>query len=364
MRAAVLQRGREALEGLLATSASHGATDVHIVPGSPPRLRMQGQLVPLNGEVLTPEQTHGMAAWLLSLRPDLEVVDGDALDLAVGYAVQGAGRFRISILRQRGAHALVARVIRAEVPTLDQLTLPPQVKELAGLERGLVVIAGASNTGRSTTMAALLEEMNALRAISIVSIEQPIEYVLRARKASILQREVGTDTADVAQAIHHALRQDADVIAVDGLHGHDAVDAAIHAAEAGRLVVAVVTATDAMRAIQRMLSSFPADPQGPVRARLSDVLRVVIAQRLVPSTQPQGRMAACEILSVTSKIGEILRDGAKLTQLPRLLRESEAEGSGSLSLEASLNALVRARMVEASRAAAITGPTNQVMTTE
>jgi len=204
--------------------------------------------------------------------------------------------------------------------------------------------------------------MNGLRAVSIVTLEQPVEYVLRPRKASIVQRDVGNDTRHMAHGINHALRLDADVVAADSLQSADAVEAAVLAAEAGHLVVGVVTAPDATRAIHRLLSPLTGEALLAMRARLADVLQVVVVQRMVPSTQPQRRMVACEILRVTPKISETIRDGARMRELPRLLRESEAEGSGSTSLEASLNALVRARMMDPDIAAAITGPA--AMTTE
>ncbi|MEW5852527.1 MAG: PilT/PilU family type 4a pilus ATPase [Myxococcota bacterium] len=343
---------KDVLDQLLGVGVSHGASDIHLIAGSPARYRMKGALMPIQGEPLPVALTASMAEHVLSSHPDRRPT-GETHDVDTSYSIPGVSRFRVSILRQRGSLGLIFRVIRSEVLTIEQLTLPPQVRELAGQDKGLVVICGQGGSGRSTTLAAVLEEMNIHRPISILTLEDPIEFLLKSKQASVIQREVGTDTRSLEVGLKQAMRQDPDVIAMGELTDATGVDLALSAVESGRLVLCTATGTEVVKVLQRLIGFYPPDEQPVARARLSDALRAVVFQRLVRSTQGSGRIAACEILRATPKVAEYIRDPARFVQLGGLIREGEQERTGSLSLETSLATLVRARMVETDAAMAV-----------
>jgi len=290
-----------------------GASDIHIKVGLPPLFRVRGELIPLkNAPRLTGQQIAQMA-WKAMNEGQRETFKSTS-DLDMAIAIQGLGRFRVNVFRQRSAVGMVLRTIASKVMTIDELGLPPVLKKLAHEPRGLIIVTGTTGSGKSTTLAAMIEEINTTLRHHIMTIEDPIEYVFQDKRSLINQREVGSDSASFGNALRAALRQDPDVILVGELRDKETVEIALSAAETGHLVMATLHTKDAPDSINRIVGFFEPHHQDQVRRQLSGIIRGVLSQRLLP-TREGGRIAAVEILINTGTISECISDGDRVKEI-------------------------------------------------
>ncbi len=328
---------------LLSYGVQNGASDIHFRPGDPPTFRVNGSLRPIKGEKLTAAQTKQLA---LNVITDVLVQNQiDSIqEYDTSYAVSGVGRFRVNIYRQRNSLALVMRSIPSEVPTLESLGLPDVIKKVASNHSGLVLVTGATGSGKSTTLAAIVDFINRQESVHILTIEDPIEFVHKNIRASVSQREIGIDTDTFATAFRSALRQDPDVILVGELRDSEAADIALKAAETGHLVLATVHTTDAVKTIARLLSFFPGEEQFSVRGRLSETLRGVLSQRLLPRADGKGQVLAMEIMVQTKTVQEYIVDPTKTSGLKDVI-EKGRNTYGMQSFDQHLTELYRADTV-------------------
>lgn len=337
------------LEDLLRHLHESNGSDLHVKPRAAPHVRVDGQLQAAPFEPLTPDEVVALAEEVLdeARRAELSTL-GEA---SSGVSVAGLGRFRVAVHRQRGSLALVVRPVPLEVPDLASLALPDQVDRFADEERGLVLVTGAPGSGKTTTVAAILDRINRSRACHILTIEDPIEVLHPDAKAIVTQREVGTDTSGYAAALRSGLRQDADVIFVGELVDGETARAALTAAEVGHLVISTMRAASASDTVSGLIDLFPQSEQSAVRHSLLTVLRGVVNQRLLERADGKGRTPAVEILVGTSKVLDCVADPARQPQLERVM--SEGQYHGMQTLDQALLALVRDGMVSLRDALAV-----------
>ncbi|HEX5817258.1 MAG TPA: PilT/PilU family type 4a pilus ATPase [Gemmatimonadales bacterium] len=306
------------MEKIIRAAVERGASDLHIKAGDVFRARIHGKLVPLTKQRLTPDQTRAIALKLVGSdenRLKLETLR----DFDCSWGMPGVGRFRVNILRQRSSIMIVMRVIPFAVPTLESLGLPPALGRIAEAERGLVVVAGVSGAGKSSTTAALVQHINTTQQRHIVTVENPIEFLHRDLMSSVTQREVGVDTDTYASGLHAALRQDPDVVLIGELADADTMATAVKAAEGGLLVITSVPTPDVTTTVQRLVTMLPPEEREIGRLRLAEALRAVVAQQLLPTRDGDGKVAAVELLEVTPAVRAALRDGDRLGDLKNLM---------------------------------------------
>ena len=291
------------LHALLEAGVRHGASDVHFRPGAPPYYRVNTQLVPLKADSLTPAATETLARLIAGQR----MKSGEhTQEVDSSYQLPGVARFRVNIYRQRETYGLVLRIIPTESPTLAKLNLPPVIETIADADRGLVLVTGTTGSGKSTTLAAIVNHINETRMAHVLTIEDPIEFMHVNKRSSISQREIGVDTASFNVGLRAALRQDPDVILVGEMRDAESIDIALKAAETGHLVFSTVHTTDATKTIGRILGVFPAEEQEQVRQRLAQNLHSTISQRLLPRRDGSGMVVAQEIMLCTGSIREAI----------------------------------------------------------
>ncbi len=317
------------LAKVLKAAVQKGASDVHAKAGDVFRARIDGKLVGLTKQRLTPEQTRALAATFAGLALDDPRLD-TLRDFDCSWGVAGLGRFRVNVLRQRSSFMVVMRVIPFTVPTPEGLRLPEVVTRLAELPRGLVLVSGTSGSGVTSTITAMVHHINRSLARHVVTLEDPIEYLHRDLTSSITQREVGTDTDDMAMAIQSALRQDPDVLVLSELRDPLAVDRAIRAAESGVLVIAALLAPDVIRTILQLGASFPPDEREVGRMRLAGVLAGAIAQRLVPDPSGEGRVSVVEWVEATPALAAAIATGGEPASLRKALERAVKEHRAEL----------------------------------
>ncbi len=295
------------LNEILSVAIKGGASDIHLKSGLPPMFRINGQLVPLkDGKRISPEEMSRMALSIMNNFQRERFKQFNELDLA--YGVPGLGRFRVNVFQQRGTVGIVLRVIPFKVKSLDALNLPPVLKTIATEERGLILVTGTTGSGKSTTLAAMIDHINQHKTVHVMTVEDPIEFLIRDKRSVINQREVGVDTMSFSQALKSALRQDPDVILVGEMRDLETIETAMLAAETGHLVMSTLHTLDATETISRIVSVFPPHQQRQIRLQLGAVLRAVICQRLVPTQNGQGRVAALEIMRNTARVREMVED--------------------------------------------------------
>lgn len=293
---------------LLEILLAQGGSDLHLTAGSPPQMRLHGQLSPIQGyEALKPVQLRTLIYGILTAR-QREKLEND-LELDASHPLPGKGRFRVNVFFQRGAVSAVMRAIPSEMQSLEALGMPPVVREFAELPRGLVLVTGSTGSGKSTTLAALIDDINTNRAVHIVTVEDPIEFMHRHKRALVNQREVGADTASFAQALRHVLRQDPDVILVGEMRDLETTATALTAAETGHLVFATLHTQDAPGSVERIIDVFPPYQQQQVRVQLAESLAGVVSQQLLPTVDGAGRVAAVEVLVAVPAIRNMIREG-------------------------------------------------------
>ncbi len=309
------------LNDILGMALKSNTSDIHLKAGIPPVFRIDGNLRPLpKAPRLTTESVRNMCEAIMNDRQRAKFAEVNEIDLA--YGVPGLGRFRVNVFMQRNSVSAVFRAIPFKIATLDNLVMPPVLKKIAEESRGLVLVTGATGSGKSTTLAAMIDYINSTRTAHIVTIEDPIEYLHRDRKCIINQREVGFDTTGFAPALKSALRQDPDVILVGEMRDLETTETALAAAETGHLVLSTLHTIDAPETISRIVSMFPPHQQRNVRLQLSNILKGVISQRLIPRIEGKGRVAAVEVMISTAWIRELIDDQEKTYQL----REAIAQG--------------------------------------
>lgn len=309
------------LNDILAIAVKAKASDIHIKTGLPPVVRIDGRLRPIpNAQRLAPDQVRSMAFAIMNERQ--KGIFEEHYECDVAYGVPGLGRFRVSIYSQRGTVAMVFRSIPFGIPSIENLTLPPVIKKLALEERGLILVTGTTGSGKSTTLAAMIDYINEHRTCNIITVEDPVEFLHRDKKSILSQREVGFDTLSFATALKGALRQDPDVVLVGEMRDLETIETAMHAAETGHLVMSTLHTLDAAETINRIISVFPPFHQRQVRLQLSGVIKGVISQRLVPRADGKGRVPAVEVMIGTARIKEYIDDKDKT----KLLSEAIAQG--------------------------------------
>jgi twitching motility protein PilT len=315
------------LARVLKAAVLRDASDVHAKAGDVFRARVGGVLVPLTKQRLTPAQTRALAATFAGLELDDPRLD-TVRDFDCSWGVPGVGRFRVNVSRQRSSFMVVLRVIPFSVPTPEGLGLPDVVARFAEVSDGFVVVAGPSGSGKSSTIAAMIHHINRSQERHVVTLEDPIEYLHRDLSSSITQREVGTDTDTVVLGIQAALRQDANVLVIGDLRDPVAVDRATRAAESGCLVIATVSAGDAASALMQLVATIPPAERDVGRMRLSAVLKAVLAQRLVPAPDGQGRIPIVEWMEPIPALREALAGGGEVAALQKALERATKEGKG------------------------------------
>jgi twitching motility protein PilT len=313
---------------LLKLAVERGASDLHLKVGSFPMCRIHGHLSPVTEEKkLDHEDLVEMAASIMSTAQRQKFKDSQEVDLA--YGVPGLGRFRCNVFQQRGTIGVVLRVIPVTVKTLEELGLPPVLQTIAAEERGLVLVTGTTGSGKSTTLAAMIDHINAIRTAHVITIEDPIEYLHRDNQCIINQREIGVDTRSFAFALRSALRQDPDVILVGEMRDMETIETAMHAAETGHLVFSTLHTLDATETVNRIISVFPPHQQKQVRLQLASVLKAALAQRLIPRADGTGRAPAVEVLIATPFIKDCVVDKDKT----HLIQGAIAQGTSQYGMQ-------------------------------
>ena len=314
---------QEKLYRLLRLGIEKGASDIHFQVGNLPLYRFNGNLVELRYKVLEGSDTEELARLLVAGDPRAESMDWNELDCA--FELPGEGRFRVNISRQRRNFNIVLRVIPLQIKSFDELNLPGVLRDIAQLRRGYVLVTGATGMGKSTTLAAMLNEVNFTRKAKIITVEDPIEFVFSHEKSIITQREVGTDTSSFPDALKAALRQDPDVIMVGEMRDLETVDTSRKAAETGHLVFSTIHTSDVASTINRLVSFFPVEEQLNVRARLADNIKAIVSLRLLVNKKEDGRVPAVEILRSTRSIQECIRDPARTPEITDFIARGRGE---------------------------------------
>jgi twitching motility protein PilT len=331
------------IDELLRAATHFGASDLHCKAGSQPFMRIGGELRPVaSAPRLTQEDTLDMAFSMMSNRQKQRFKEVSEADIA--YGVSGLGRFRANIFQQRGTVGMVLRVIPDKVRTITELGLPPVVEQIADEQRGLILVTGTTGSGKSTTLAAIIEYINSTRGGHIITIEDPIEFLHRDKKSFVTQREVDVDTRSFAEALRGALRQDPDVILVGEMRDHETIETALTAAETGHLVLSTLHTLDATETVRRIVSSFTPHLQKSVRIQLAGILKAVISQRLVRSDEGSGRVPAVEVMVSTG----LIRDYIISEEKTSLIRDAIAAGTsqyGMQTFDQSLFALHHAGLI-------------------
>jgi twitching motility protein PilT len=326
------------MEKIIKAAVERGASDLHIKAGDVFRARIDGKLVPLTKQRLSPEQTKEIALKLISVEEDRKRID-QIRDYDCSWGAPGIGRFRVNILRQRSSFMVVMRVIPFEVPTFEKLVLPDVLARIAEAERGMILVTGVTGSGKSSTMAAMLNHINQQFNKHIVTLENPIEFLHRDLKCSVTQREIGPDTDSFRVGLRAALRQDPDVILIGEMRDAETVDTAMKAAETGHLLISTLHTSDATTTVARIVAMFPPEEQAVTRIRLADSLQAVISQRLLPRADGKGRCVALEVMIATAAIRDLIRDRNRVAEIKDFIEEGR-EQYGMQSFDQHLMELV------------------------
>ncbi len=331
---------------LLEQMVGLGGSDAHLKVGQPPGVRVSGTIQPLGTDVLRPEDTEALGRAILS-EADWQTFE-QRKDLDTSYSLPGVGRFRVNVMRQRGSVSLVLRHIPERIPSFDELGLPEMCLQLAAKPRGLVLVTGPTGSGKSTTLAAMIDVINTTSHGHILTMEDPIEFLHVDKNCYINQREIGSDTADFNQALRRALRQDPDVILIGEMRDLETISLAVTAAETGHLVLGTLHTTSAAKTIDRMVNVFPPDQQTQIRMQLAGTLQGIISQTLVPKIGG-GRVAALEILVAVDAVRSLIREN-KMAQIPSTMQTGKKYGMQTL--EDHLNQLIAQKTIQYEEAVA------------
>jgi len=309
------------MEKIIKAAVDRGASDLHIKAGDVFRARINGKLVPLTKQRLTPDQTKAIALRFIPTEEDRARIER-IRDYDCSWGMPGIGRFRVNILRQRSSFMIVMRVIPFDVPTFESLKLPAVLAQVASVERGMILVTGVAGSGKSSTMAAIINHINQTQQRHILTLENPIEFLHRDISCSVTQREIGTDTDDFRMGLRAALRQDPDVVLIGEMRDAETIDTAMKAAETGHVLVSALHTPDAVTTVNRIISMFPPEEQEIARQRLSDALHAVVSQRLLPRADGQGRVAALEVMICTDIARDMIKDAERTAELPDYIGDS------------------------------------------
>ncbi len=316
------------INDLLKMAIDHGASDLHLKVGSHPVIRVDGALLPMvENKRLMQEDTIAMAFSIMDAKQKEKFKTN--LDLDIAYSVPGLGRFRVNIFQQRGTVGIVARVIPIGIKTTRELMLPAILDKIAQEQRGLILCTGTTGSGKSTTLAAMIDQINSTRTEHIITVEDPIEFLHRDKKSIVNQREVGIDTRSFAAALRSALREDPDVILVGEMRDYETIETALMAAETGHLVFSTLHTLDATETITRIISVFPPHQQKQVRLQLAAVLKAVISLRLLPRSDGKGRVPATEVMITTAT----MRDCVENKEKTKLIRDFIEQGYSQYGMQ-------------------------------
>ncbi len=338
------------IEQLLRAMVDNKASDLHIRTGVPPIYRINGSLTKLFETRVDPGMMDSFLDDIMNRDQKLRFEQNKECDFAVG--ARDMGRFRVNVFRQRGTIAIVIRHIKAKIPAFEELHLPDVIRDMALTRRGLVLVTGTTGSGKSTTLASMLDYINQKEAVNIITVEDPIEYLYKDEKAIISQREIGVDTLSYANALRAALRQDPDVLLVGEIRDLETMQIALTAADTGHMVFATIHTTNATETIQRVLSMYPPHQHDEIRLLLAEVLAGIISLRLLPTADGQGRVPAAEVLVNTAAIKEYIRDKDKLELVEQAIAEGHMQyrsqtfdqallnlyQTGQITLETAMNA--------------------------
>jgi twitching motility protein PilT len=313
------------IDSALRTLVEREGSDLHVKVGVPPTARMHGELIPLEGfGELSPEDTEQAFQQMAEARSRVEFEEDGEADFS--YALEGVSRFRVNTFKQRGSISIVCRAIPFRIRSIDELGLPEVVRSLAEEARGIVLVTGTTGSGKSTTLAAMIDHINVTRSRHIVTLEDPIEYLHADKRSIVNQREVGSDTKSFGRAMRRILRQDPDVILIGEMRDEETVRTALSAAETGHLVLSTVHTLDATETINRIVDFFPPHLQHQARVMLAATLRGAIAQRLVPDVTGEGRVAASEILVATGRVQDLILNPDETGKISEVIAEGEYYG--------------------------------------
>ena len=324
------------IKDLLKNAVDEKASDIHLTVGVPPMIRVHGQLKPTEADNLVPEDTEEYVRQVLDEKQRQLLAEHGEWDLS--FYMPGVARFRVNAYRQRGSYALAIRVVNINPPSLDGLGFPPSLKELSMKPRGLILVTGPTGSGKSTTLAAMVNYINQNRRCHIITLEDPIEYLHKHDKSVVNQREIGSDSKTFANALRAALREDPDVILVGEMRDMETISTAITAAETGHLVMSTLHTMSADQTIDRIIDTFPSYQQSQIKTQLAAVLEGIIAQQLIPLKSNDGRVAALEILLANSAIRNLIREG-RTHQIQTSIQTGMR--TGMRSMDFSLAELVR-----------------------
>lgn len=322
------------LNDLLNLVIENEASDLHITVGTPPVIRVDGELVPTDLDVLTPMDTRSLIYNMLTAEQQKEFEEKFELDLS--YSVHGFGRFRVNVYKQRGCIGAAFRVIPTKIPSIEELRLPAKIREFTKFHKGLVLFTGPTGSGKSTSLASLINIINEEQRCHIITVEDPIEYLHYHKRSVVNQRELGIDTHSFGEALKHILREDPDVILVGEMRDLETVSTALTMAETGHLVFGTLHTTDAAQTINRIIDIFPPHQQPQIRSQLSFTLRAVVAQQLLPIASGKGRVVCCEVLTGNPAVANCIRE-QKISGLYTIMQTSQ--GEGMITFEQSLRDL-------------------------
>lgn len=326
---------------ILKIAIDAGASDVHLTVASPPIMRVNGRLKRIGDERLMPDDTMRIIKEMLT--PEQNETFEEKGELDISYSNPGLGRFRVNLYKQRGSYSMALRVVALNIPSMETLRLPLVLKELATKQRGLILVTGPTGSGKSTTLAAMIDHMNQTRNEHIITIEDPIEYLHKHQLSIVNQREIGHDSHSFANALRAALRQDPDIIQVGEMRDLETISTAITAAETGHLVMSTLHTIGAAKTVDRIIDVFPPHQQQQIRVQLASVIEAVISQQILPKADGTGRVAAFEVMVANPAIRNLIREG-KTHQIQNVIQTGSNQGMQSM--DASLIELYRKRLID------------------
>ena len=340
------------IEEILREASKMGASDVHVTVGIPPTMRINGDLVTMNFPKMMPADTLEIVLEIMSESQKAKFEERGELDMS--FSIPQLGRYRVNAYRQRGSVAVALRLVGTEIPTAGQLGIPESVVELYRRKRGLVLVTGPTGSGKSTTLAAIIDQINNNREAHIITLEDPIEYLHQHKKSIVNQREIGLDSLNYANALRSALREDPDVILVGEMRDYETISVAITAAETGHLVLSTLHTIGAASTVDRVIDVFPPHQQQQIRVQLSNVLEAVVSQQLIPKSDQMGRIAAFEVLHSNHAVRNLIREG-KTHQLLSVMQTNRK--MGMITMDEAIMKLYQERKIN--RDQAITFATDQ-----
>lgn len=312
-----------AIEEILAKAKEAGASDVHITVGIPPKMRVNGALITMQGDKLAPADTLEIAAQIMNDKQQQRFEENGECDMS--FAIPGQGRYRLNVYKQRGSIAMAFRLVDTQVPSAESLGVPQSVIDLYQKKRGLILVTGPTGSGKSTTLASLIDKINNNREAHVITLEDPIEYLHTHKRSIVNQREIGLDSMNYAHALRAALREDPDVILVGEMRDFETISVAITAAETGHLVLSTLHTIGAASTVDRVIDVFPPHQQQQIRVQLANVLEAVISQQLIPTADGSGRVAAFEVLHLNPAVRNLIREG-KTHQLTSVMQTNRKMG--------------------------------------